>query len=321
MKNKKVLVAIIIVLILVIAAVAGILILKPFDKDKDSDEEKKAKNETVVSEEEKKVAYEEILKAFAEACRSDEAMEDFVDEYVDLKSVWAAQNSADVSDFMDVYDEAEESDFEDEDFIADVKDTFLDYVEEDTEIEISDVEEDGDFSSVGIEAWKVVNFTAVAADDEIEMAAIFCEDKLVIIATPDVIDLLREDEEDIDTYENKDDDTESTEQMSTQEIEMFNSQFESYEGTAVKGTSVKTLIQTIISVNKQYEDEGIFVSVDASEISGFDSSELESACMDEDVDTAATELSTLNTKITAAKNYEVSFSKDSDGRINEITIK
>ena len=85
MKNKKVLITVIIVLVLIVAVVAGILILKPFDKEND---EKKTKNETISSEtrdDKKSVDYEEVLTAFAEACKSEKDMEDFVEEYGTVK--------------------------------------------------------------------------------------------------------------------------------------------------------------------------------------------------------------------------------------------
>lgn len=325
MKNKKVLIAIIIVLVLVIAAVAGILILKPFDKDND-DDEKKAKNETTASEkkEEKAVDYEEVLTAFAEACQSEDDMEAFVDKYVDFKSLWAAQNSDEPSDFADVYDNADKSDYEDEDFIQDAKDTFLSFVEEDVEIEISDVEEDGDFSSIGIDFWTAVKFTASSDGEELEMAAIFCEDKLVVVSTASMIDMLREaddtDDEDSDDQVKKTTNEVSSE-ISEQEVKLFNAQFESYEGDSLTASQVKALLEVVISSNSLYEEDGHFVSVYAYNVSGFDTTDLDDACFDEDVEAAATEISSLKSKLVSAKKYSVSFEKDSDGFIEEVEIE
>lgn len=316
MKNKKVLITVIIVLVLIVAVVAGILILKPFDKEND---EKETKNETISSEtkdDKKSVDYEEVLTAFAEACKSEKDMEDFVEEYVDFQSLWAAQNSDEPSDLADVYNEADASDYEDEDFIEEITDIFLDFVSEDVEIEISDVEEDGDFSSIGIDFWKAVKFTASSDDEEIEMAAIFCDDKVVIIATPEEIDTLRElDDEDEDEEDGDD------EEISLQEVEIFNTQFEDYEGTSVTAPEVKALLDLVVTSNSAYEEDGHFVSVYTYNVSGFDSSDLNDACFNEDVEAAATEISALKSKIVSSKTYTISFVKDFDGFIEEVEIE
>lgn len=58
-------------------------------------------------------------------------------------------------------------------------------------------------------------------------------------------------------------------QMESQEIDMFNSQFTSYEGTKVKGSQVKALLGTIISNNTTYEDYPFkLVSVSTTGITG-----------------------------------------------------
>lgn len=88
MKNKKVIIAIVIVLVLVVAAVAGVLIFKPFDKE----------------EEDKDVDYEAILEKFLDACKSQDDMDKFVEDYVDIESMYVADQVDGPSDFEDEAD-------------------------------------------------------------------------------------------------------------------------------------------------------------------------------------------------------------------------
>ena len=88
MKNKKVIIAIVIVLVLVVAAVAGVLIFKPFDKE----------------EEDKDVDYEAILEKFLDACKSQDDMDKFVEDYVDIKSMYVSDQVDGPSDFEDEAD-------------------------------------------------------------------------------------------------------------------------------------------------------------------------------------------------------------------------
>lgn len=85
MKNKKVIIAIVIVLVLVVGAVAGVLIFKPFDKE----------------EEDKDVDYEAILEKFLDACKSQDDMDKFVEDYVDIESMYVADQVDGPSDFED----------------------------------------------------------------------------------------------------------------------------------------------------------------------------------------------------------------------------
>lgn len=98
--------------------------------------------------------------------------------------------------------------------------------------------------------------------------------------------------------------SEAVAQMSSQEKDMFNSQFSQYEGTRVNGSSVKALLQKVRSNNTANADvEGKVVTV-----AGYtdDKGVIDSA-----------KISTINT----AKTYSVvTDDKDNDGLIDTITI-
>lgn len=53
--------------------------------------------------------------------------------------------------------------------------------------------------------------------------------------------------------------------MNAQELETFNSRYTSYVGENKHGSVVRTLINTVIANNAEYEDYKIFVSIDGTE--------------------------------------------------------
>ena len=85
-----------------------------------------------------------------------------------------------------------------------------------------------------------------------------------------------------------------------QEINTFNSKFESYEGTNVSGSNVKALANIVI-VNNNYYPE-LQVDVYFNGIKVYD-------------------LASSKSTITAGNKYTVEMKKDSSGRINRINIK
>ena len=104
-----------------------------------------------------------------------------------------------------------------------------------------------------------------------------------------------------DDEENDDDDAYSS--LSNQAKDMFNSKFESYEGSA-KGTDVRALIQTVISSNQEYEGERE-VTVE----------------MDDEDYSLSSELNTLRSEIVTSNKYDVSFEYDDDGYIDTVIIE
>ena len=94
--------------------------------------------------------------------------------------------------------------------------------------------------------------------------------------------------------------------MSKQEIETFNATFKKYEGDSVKGSSIKTLLDEVITTNmsSNYRNNHV-VTIE------YDGEELE----DEK------DIRTTKNKISSQKSYSVSFEYDDDGLIETITVK
>jgi len=118
--------------------------------------------------------------------------------------------------------------------------------------------------------------------------------------------------------------------LSTQEKQIFNKQFDIYEGEKVAGSSVKTLIETIIaSNNNNYDKINKFVGINFlvdSDIEDEISDDLCPAYYDvlftqEQIKTFANSASKLKKNISTAKNYAVSmYIRPETGLISEVTI-
>lgn len=95
--------------------------------------------------------------------------------------------------------------------------------------------------------------------------------------------------------------------MSAQEVQAFNSQFASYEGS-IKGTAVKSLIQAVIASNASNTYDR-YIAVN------------DTAVTKDTLDTAATAMSTYASGLVSTKQYTVSFGYATDGTINKVNIK
>lgn len=92
-----------------------------------------------------------------------------------------------------------------------------------------------------------------------------------------------------------------TSKMNQQEIQAFNSEFLNYSGSQ-KGSSVKSLIQSVISNNATYKDE-------------------EDKIISVKDQTSGTELSKLMNGIQASKNYNVEITIDDEtGLVSKISF-
>lgn len=119
--------------------------------------------------------------------------------------------------------------------------------------------------------------------------------------------------------------------FSEAERDMYNSTFEAYEGNSETGTSVRRLIDEIISSNEDYAgDDEKFVSIETDDITGFDDDTLDDACEKanpyeggnnsvKNVDAATTEMNELSSKIMNSKKYTVDMVY-SDGFVVEVKI-
>lgn len=213
MKNKKVIIAIVIVLVLVVAAVAGVLIFKPFDKE---EKDKTEKTNTAKTEEkndekdvEEDVDYEAILEKFLDACKSEEDMDKFVEDYVDIKSMYVADQVDGPSDFEDEYNKTKAKDYKD--YTDTVKELYSEFVDEDVELTLKKVGKQTKMTELGIDMWNDVRFTVDNDGETEKLAAIFCGDKLVLVSDEDsmeaLYDSLKEKEEDADNTTNTTDDS------------------------------------------------------------------------------------------------------------------
>ena len=208
MKNKKVIIAIVIVLVLVVAAVAGVLIFKPFDKE---EKDKTEKTNTAKTEEkndekdvEEDVDYEAILEKFLDACKSQDDMDKFVEDYVDIKSMYVADQVDGPSDFEDEYNKTKAKDYKD--YTDTVKELYSEFVVEDVELTLKKVGKQTKMTELGIDMWNDVRFTVDNDGETEKLAAIFCGDKLVLVSDEDsmetLYDSLKEKEEDADNTTN-----------------------------------------------------------------------------------------------------------------------
>lgn len=213
MKNKKVIIAIVIVLVLVVAAVAGVLIFKPFDKE---EEDKTEKTNTAKTEEkndekdvEEDVDYEEILEKFLDACKSQDDMDKFVEDYVDIKSMYVADQVDGPSDFEDEYNKTKEKDYNS--YTDTVKELYSEFVDEDVELTLKKVGKPTKMSEIGIDMWSDVRFTVDNDGETEKLSAIFCGDKLVLVSDEDSMEAfyenLKEKEDEADNTTNSTDDS------------------------------------------------------------------------------------------------------------------
>ncbi len=94
--------------------------------------------------------------------------------------------------------------------------------------------------------------------------------------------------------------------LSTEEVEAFNSQFTSFEGTSVSGASVKTLLNTIKSENLTATNDSEKIQVQTTKGSELVNSE----AINQEY-TTTNYLNTIIGQVQAARTYEVSFAHDS----------
>ena len=105
--------------------------------------------------------------------------------------------------------------------------------------------------------------------------------------------------------------------MSSEEVTAYNSEFDSYEGNAVRGSRVKTLINTVKQHNLTATDDSEKVQVLTA------AGETEVSVDEVDVDGAAstTGLQETSNAIQSGRTYQVSFGYDpSSGKITTIYV-
>ncbi|MGN1330883.1 MAG: hypothetical protein ACI4VN_06115 [Clostridia bacterium] len=145
-----------------------------------------------------KPSYKKQIKQFAEACQSEEKMEKYVKKYVNLRAYYAMNEAEEPEDFEKEYKNAKKKDYTDSEFIDEVVEAFSEYVIEDEEIKISDIEklenvtdDDGLLGETlaDIKGMKVAKCTMKSEDQEVDCYAYFYKGKILFIM-PDLTGLL-----------------------------------------------------------------------------------------------------------------------------------
>lgn len=145
-----------------------------------------------------KPSYKKQIKQFAEACQSEEKMEKYVKKYVNLRAYYAMDQADEPEDFEKEYKNAKKKDYTDSEFIDEVVDAFSEYVTEDAEFEISDIEklkkvtdDDGLLGETfaDIKGMKVAKCTMKAEGEKIGCYAYFYKGKILFIM-PDITGLV-----------------------------------------------------------------------------------------------------------------------------------
>lgn len=112
----------------------------------------------------------------------------------------------------------------------------------------------------------------------------------------------------------------STDTLQMAEIQAFNEQFEVYEGSAVTGTNVKTLLTTCVtnaSINSNSEER--LPDIEYVDLN-YESSQ-ESIEIDSDIqNTAVNEINSLKSKISNAHYYIVEMEYNDEGLVDNIII-
>lgn len=163
--NKK-LILIIVIAVLVVAAIAVLVVslVKP--------------------------SYKKQIKEFAKACESEEKMEKYVEKYVNLKAIYAMRESEEAADFEDEYKKAKKSDYKDDEFVDEVKETFNYYVSDDTEIKVKEIGKLEKCEEEDMEMFKVADVTFEIKEDddseEVDMQALFYKGQIILIGTDDM---------------------------------------------------------------------------------------------------------------------------------------
>ena len=112
------------------------------------------------------------------------------------------------------------------------------------------------------------------------------------------------DEEDFEENDRKRGEMETAKaDMSKQEIETFNATFKKYEGDSVKGSSIKTLLDEVMTTNMAGGERTVTIEYDGEEL-------------EEQKD-----IRTTRNKISSQKSYSVSFEYDDDGAIEKVIIE
>lgn len=140
---------------------------------------------------EKTVDYKEQIEEFAKACASNEKMEAYVKEYVNLRAFYAMQNSDSPEDVEKNYKVAIKDDYESASFINKVNTIFKMYSSIGTELSVSNIGEmkemdDSDEEIIGkemagLKGLKKAKFTIEANGQKADLYALFYKGKILMV--------------------------------------------------------------------------------------------------------------------------------------------
>ena len=269
-------------------------------------------------------SYKGVAKDFAKAVKSEDDMEKFVEKNFDAKAYYVIEMMGKDSDldkddqaelkkyFNKEYRKAKKSDYEDsqEQLIEAMK-----HYVSDGKLKFKSADDPED-----VEDFKLLKKVKVTFEDEddeeVSYEFYFYKKKLVLI----------------DSYEAKKAVVQSKAIADEQEKDMYNYTVKSYLGDSVKGSTVRAMIDSIMSSNSaNIGEDGKFISVEIDGISGVDSSNLDSACKKantyeggentyDNVTAAGKEMSIVKSKISSGKSYKVTAEYDS-GIVYKVLIE
>lgn len=138
-------------------------------------------------------SYKSVVKDFAKACKSEEKMEKFIDENMDFRGAYTAfyfdsnieipewggiQFSNPFENFEENYKDVTKEQYKDEDYIKEIKETYMNFVGSDLKVKKIEKAEEWD------ECDKIdaVTVTLAIEDEEEEATFLFYKDKFIGIA-------------------------------------------------------------------------------------------------------------------------------------------
>ena len=140
MKNKKILIPVIICILIIAIVVVVFVVLN--NKKNTDESSNQVDTEQLIAEDDTVLDYNETIEKFAEACKSDEEMDNFVNNYVGMRALYATKECEKPEDFEEKFEQAAPSDYRDQAFEEDIKNSFKEFVT-DGEITVKEIGELG----------------------------------------------------------------------------------------------------------------------------------------------------------------------------------
>ena len=335
--KKKVIIGVIcgVVVVAIIVAIVVVMVMKKNDDSSSSSKKSENSTNTSASNSTKKdsnkdkdnEALEAMAEDLADALKSEKDMEKFIDKHIDYKVYSALDTIEDPTEEIDekAFKKAikDADDIDTEEIKEEVLEAAYEYVQEDKEYKFVSLGDEKDFVMIPI----LKCHTAEYKDEDGEKAKfvfVTYDDSLVLFVSEEEMLML----EGIMNM-SRDMGSDISDQMSQQEVDIYNANVKQYLGDGIKGSEVKSMLESIISQNQaNVEDEGKFIAVFVDEISNFDEADdLKDICREalndnseDNVSEATDAIKGLKSKINSAKNYSVEADYGDKGKIESVTI-